>query len=128
MAEIIKERHRVKKVDYSRDFCCNGRNFNEGGCSFPCNENGNLLENLTIQAIENFHYCINHPEKYKDMGIKKSAWSYMENAKLKCDCGEVFELYNEYLGACECPKCSRWFNLFGQEVNNPETWKDGDDW
>lgn len=59
----------------------------------------------------------------------------MENVKRedgittgKCECGKVIELWNEYLGASECEYCGRWHNLFGQLLNNPETWSRGDDW
>ena len=43
-------------------------------------------------------------------------------------CGEEFYLQDEYLGACECPRCGQWFNLFGQEVTNPSSWSSGSDW
>lgn len=46
----------------------------------------------------------------------------------KCDCGEEFPLENQYLGACECPGCGQWYNLFGQELNDPSTWSEGGDW
>ena len=43
-------------------------------------------------------------------------------------CGAEFYLQDEYLGACECPRCGQWFNLFGQEVTNPSSWSSGSDW
>ena len=43
-------------------------------------------------------------------------------------CGEEFYLQDEYLGACECPRCGQWFNLFGQEVTDPSSWSSGSDW
>lgn len=46
----------------------------------------------------------------------------------ECECGETVTLYNQYLGACECPKCGRWYNIWGQELNPPHTWSSGDDW
>lgn len=45
-----------------------------------------------------------------------------------CKCGNRITLQNEYMGACECPYCGRWYNLFGQELNHPDTWRYGDDW
>ena len=41
-----------------------------------------------------------------------------------CNCGHKIELYDRYLGACECPYCGQWWNLFGQELKNPEHWND----
>ena len=36
-----------------------------GGCEFPCDANGNVdLNNMTDTAIENYKYCLKHPEKY----------------------------------------------------------------
>ena len=45
-----------------------------------------------------------------------------------CECGHRIALWDEYMGACECPHCGRWYNLFGQELNHPDTWRNGDDW
>lgn len=44
------------------------------------------------------------------------------NAQGICECGQTIELWDQYLGTCECPHCHRWYNLFGQELNPPETW------
>ena len=46
----------------------------------------------------------------------------------KCKCGTKFEMHNEYLGACECPGCGQWYNLFGQELTPPDTWNQNPDW
>ena len=43
-------------------------------------------------------------------------------------CGAEFYLQDEYLGACECPRCGQWFNLFGQELTDPRGWSNGSDW
>lgn len=53
---------------------------------------------------------------------------YREPNSGVCHCGHRIELYNEYLGACECPYCGQWWNIFGQELKPVEQWKDGDDW
>lgn len=54
--------------------------------------------------------------------------SYREPRMAVCECGETFPLVAQYLGACECPGCGTWYNVFGQELNPVETWADGDDW
>ena len=61
--------------------------------------------------------------------IKRGA-EYRRSPALVRDthCGEEFYLQDEYLGACECPRCGQWFNLFGQEVTDPSSWPSGSDW
>ena len=48
---------------------------------------------------------------------------YKEPAHGTCICGEEVSLWDQYYGACECPKCGRWYNLFGQELVAPEHWE-----
>ena len=103
-----------------------------GGFAFPCDENGNLLTNKIKNpaAIENYKWCLENKDKfhYYFNQVVQVKSSYRENNTGTCHCGNHMELYNEYLGACECPKCHQWYNIFGQELKNPETWPDGDDW
>lgn len=102
-----------------------------GGFEFPCDENGKVLDNLNPAAKENYAWCMENPQEfeYSFNEIKKYVTHYREPDTGTCDCcGETFELYNEYLGACECPKCGQWYNLFGQKLNHPSTWSDGEDW
>lgn len=28
------------------------------------------------------------------------------------------------MGACQCPKCGKWYNIFGQALLDPEFWED----
>jgi len=103
-----------------------------GGFAFLCDKDGNVIfnENTTEAAIENYHWCMEHPEKfpYYFNHVVKQVHRYREPNSGTCHCGEKIALVNEYLGACECPKCGQWYNLWGQELKNPETWSDGDDW
>jgi len=103
-----------------------------GGFAFPCDKNGNLIvtENTNPAAIENYHWCLENPDKftYYFNRIFKNKRSWREPNTGTCHCGQKMELVNEYMGACECPKCGQWYNLFGQELNPVETWSDGDDW
>lgn len=39
---------------------------------------------------------------------------------------DEYELVNQYQGACPCPKCGQWYNLFGQELINPQYWEEED--
>lgn len=99
------------------------------GFSFPCDKNGKIKEDLNPVARKNYEYCLQHPEKFirfnkpirYETSWKEPNWGI-------CECGEKVELVNSYLGACECHNCGRWYNTFGQELNPPETWSEGDDW
>lgn len=95
------------------------------GFGFPCNESGKILDDITDAAKENYIWCLEHPEKFVRFNkvIKLERRTY-DNAHGTCGCGNEVELYNEYLGACQCEQCGRWYNLFGQELLPPERWED----
>ena len=122
-----KPGERVETVEYELLFYVE----RGGGLAFPCDENGNVdVENMYPPAKRNYENAMKHPEKYPYAWNKvhKYTRSYRENPSGVCNCGNRIDLYNEYLGGCECPHCGQWWNLFGQELNNPETWRNGDDW
>ena len=100
-----------------------------GGCEFPCDKDGKVKD-LNPAAQENYEYCLAHPEKYtysfNEVVHYRRSWRE-PNIGI-CHCGERFPLVNEYMGACECPRCHKWYNLAGQELNDPSTWSEGDDW
>ncbi len=111
------------RVEFFVDSC--------GGMSYPCDEHGNVLRGqMSPAAISNYEDDLRHPERYPYCfnAVHKIPHRYSEPAKGTCECGERIELYSQYMGACECPKCGRWYNVFGQEMNPPRTWPDGDDW
>lgn len=100
------------------------------GYGFPCDKDGNpTMDKDNKAAWENYEYCKANPDKFVRAGvIIPETWSRREPNSGICECGKRIELYDQYLGACECPHCGRWYNIWGQELNNPETWSDGDDW
>ena len=116
----------VEKVDYE---LCFYRDYT-GGFAFPCDENGNVDENMNPATIENYHWCMENKDKfpYYFNEVVKSCHSWREPNTGTCHCGQEMELVDQYMGACECPKCGQWYNILGQELNNPSTWSDGDDW
>lgn len=98
------------------------------GYGFPCDENGNPAPDMNPAALKNLEWCREHPEKFVRFGeVVKHKHSYRENPSGTCRCGERIELWNEYYGACQCPKCGKWYNLFGQELNPPKDWEEDDD-
>lgn len=125
MLTIISESHRVTETEYTLEF----RRIDDPGAgfSFPCNEDG--MPELNECNSGSYHYVTEeHPERFYKPSVETRRWSYVEPAVGRCFCGEEFPLVNEYMGACECPKCHQWYNLFGQELNPPRTWPDGEDW
>lgn len=118
----------VEKTDYEVRFFYDA----SGGFAFPCDKDGNLkiTENTNPAAIENYKWCLGNEEKFKwDFNrVVPIHRRWRENNSGICYCGKRIELYNEYLGACECPHCGQWWNLNGQALNPVETWSSGDDW
>lgn len=94
------------------------------GFGFPCDANGNLLDGLTDCAKENYKYCMEHPEEfevYNEIHRLERTWRNPNTGKCDC-CGETIELYDQYMGACECPNCGQWYNLWGQKLLPPRGW------
>ena len=116
-AKIIKERTRKEDISYSLNYDL----YDDGGFSFPCDEDGNvIIRQMSGCAIFNYESC---KKSGVEPYVRKNVSRYTENAEAICECGNHIELYDEYMGACECPHCGRWHNLFGQTLKNPERWE-----
>jgi len=103
------------------------------GYGFPCDKDGRLLESEEQNPVahKNYRYCMAHPEQFERFNkVIAQRYRARENAHGTCVCGAEVELYDQYLGACECPKCGRWYNLFGQELLHPKYWGEdtGEEW
>lgn len=125
MLRELKSGERVKQVRYALEFTDEYGN----GFSFPCDEHGNL-ERVRAEALPNVEYCRTHRDQFVRFGvITKYTDSWREPDMATCECGHTFPLQNVYLGACPCPNCGKWYNLFGQELLPPYKWGDidGDD-
>lgn len=124
MLEIIKQSGIETITERSIDF------YNEDGdicLGFPVDDNGDVI--ITPVNKENYEFgMMKCAEGLWTKRINKNIRHFRTNTVARCYCGAEIELYNEYLGACECPVCGRWYNIFGQEVKNPEEWGDGEDW
>lgn len=96
-----------------------------GGLGFPCDKDGNVSD-LSEAAQRNYEDALAHPEKfpYCFNKVRKHTRSWKNPAHGTCDCGEEVYLVNQYMGACECDNCGRWYNMFGQQLKNPEYWLD----
>ena len=95
-----------------------------GGFCFPCDRVGKVLPFQYEEAKRNYENCMAHPEQFKVFAeVQKYVNYYTEPAHGTCSCGEEVELYDQYYGACQCPKCGQWYNLFGQSLVPPECWE-----
>lgn len=120
MLEIISEGYKVEVVNYQREF--ESTELPGSGYSFDCDEEGKLKAEYK-ETLENYNYCITHPEKYIDRGVIQHKSYYTEPTHAICKCGKEIRLEDYYMGACECPYCGRWYNMFGQELRNPSEWE-----
>lgn len=103
------------------------------GCAFDCDADGNVFtypDPMVDKARRaNLANCLANPERYKRYNkVVKYTRRFKEPAHGQCDCGAEVYLVNQYMGACECDLCGKWYNLFGQELLPPNQWKEGDDW
>ena len=93
-----------------------------GGFGFPCDADGNV-EELNPAAAENLKWCQAHRDRFVHIGVEEFHQEWKDPDQGTCSCGETFDLIDEYYGACQCPKCHRWYNLFGQSLRPPEDWE-----
>ena len=96
-----------------------------GGFSFPCDENGNVLPFEYDAARKNYEDAMAHPEKFvywNEFVCEKRR--VVDSAHGTCKCGQEVYLFDHYRGACECPNCGQWYNMFGQELLPPSEWEE----
>ena len=102
------------------------------GYSFSVNEQGELIDKDNECAAENYRLCVSgqmtdsmdRGNRLIDEGVVKRSRTYRTDAVGVCACGAHVELYDQYMGACECPACGQWHNLSGQELLPPRHWEE----
>ena len=120
--KIIKEREPKEIITYSLDF--DYKDDSGGGFTFPCNQHGEILRDEMPQtAIANYIRCM-RDNRLTSPYIRTHRNHWVEPAIGKCVCGEQVLLENQYMGACQCPKCGQWYNIYGQSLIPPEYWED----
>ena len=123
MLTWVKQREKVVETEYYHEF--RFKDDPGAGCSFPCDKEGNInFDHMSSGARQNFEFAVSNPDKINDLGIIERNFAHTEPAIVKDECGVEFALEDQHGGACSCPKCNRWYNLFGQELNPPEHWND----
>ena len=123
MLKTIIQRHPVEIEERSIDFT----NEEGAGFCFDCDEHG--TPKFACEAARlNYMYAMEHPELYpaEYNVVKRWKRTIIEPAHGTCSCGEEVYLIDEYIGACQCRKCGRWYNLYGQELVPPEYWDEQD--
>lgn len=96
------------------------------GFGFPCDRDGKLIESEEQNPVahENYRRCMKHPEQFDRFNeVVRRERRYREPGHGTCICGAEVELYDQYYGACQCPECGRWYNLYGQSLLPPEQWE-----
>lgn len=111
-------------VEYSLEFLRE----DTSGFSFPCDKDGNVFPLEYPAAKENLEWCMANADTFDWHGVRKYTRLVKEPAHGTCSCGAEVFLYDQYLGACPCPECGRWYNLFGQELTDPIYWETDDDY
>lgn len=116
MSIAIKETPKKLSAYYTHDFLFDRNR----GFGFCCDSEGKILvEKNTPEAIKNYEWCLNNLDKFKYDEIVKH-WVMTGGERVgHCHCGREFDMYDQYLGTCECPNCGQWYNLMGQEVLAP---------
>lgn len=106
--------------EYSREFT-----YLDGcsGFSFTCDKDGNFPEDMHECAKANYAWAMQHPEEFSEFDHFTVRVQHFTHRHGTCSCGAEVELWDQYWGACQCPKCGRWYNLFGQELLPPEQWE-----
>lgn len=140
MLNIISKRHRETHIEYKLEFY--GKETDEVYWSFPLlnGKDSEIVPCKEGEKVNTYEPCSEEEctwWKYylkasKDDSLysrqEKHEWSWIEPAKGICSCGETVYLTNEYYGACECPGCGQWYNMFGQELLPPNKWEEEDDY
>lgn len=112
-----REIHREYQIEYLRK--------DTSGFGFPCDSTGMLLPFENPYIEKNYEWCKEHEDEFEVKGeFRVFKWNYTVPAEGDCICGEHIQLWDQYHGACDCPKCGRWYNLFGQSLINPEYWEE----
>ena len=125
MLKNMTKAERCVNTEYYYDF---EYEYNASGFRFPCSREGHIyIEDLTEDGYHNLMHCLSHIDDFVWHGIREVETVYTEPAKGECSCGNLVELWNQYHGACQCERCGRWYNLFGQELIPPEYWEDDDE-
>jgi len=121
---ILSERKAVTDREKRIEFDLRGH---EGaGATFAADDSWNVVFDPRYEEAQRntYEYCASHPNEYDGPFRRVIEHTRVEDAVAECECGKRIELWDQYLGASECPCCGRWHNLFGQTLVDPKYWED----
>ena len=124
MLKIVRERTPEIITEYYLEF--KYKDDPEAGFCFPATHTGDPDFNLmSDEAIANYQACLTD-KRLTEEEFTKHKWTYMKPALGVCSCGKEVVLDCDHAGAVRC-ECGKWYNLFGQELRDPEYWEEDDE-
>lgn len=121
MLKIIKERTPETIKEYYINFWY--KDDPEAGFCFPATRSGEPdFACMSPEAKANYEACLTD-ERLTEAEFEVREWTYMNPAVGKCSCGREVILECDHAGAVRC-ECGKWYNLFGQELRDPEYWEE----
>ena len=121
MLKIIKERTPETITEYTIEFIY--KDDPNAGFGFPALPNGDPdFQHMSKEAVLSYNNCLND-DRLDGPEFKVEKREYMAPAVGKCSCGREVTLDADYMGAVQC-ECGRWYNLFGQELKDPQYWEE----
>ena len=121
MIKIIKERTPETIVAFTIEYSYKDDPL--AGFCFPAKKDGTPdYEVMGPEMRANYERCLTD-DRLTEPEFKVNKHTYMNPAVGKCICGAEVVLDSDYAGAVRC-ECGRWYNLFGQELRDPEYWEE----
>ena len=126
MIKILKERH-TEVEEYKVVFFQRKGDYAGNGFEYDADAEGNVVFNPEYEKAQRENYeRLLTDEDYEAPQVITRRHSYRVPTLAKCHCGAEIYLQDEYMGACECPECGRWYSISGQELKDPKYWGDVD--
>jgi hypothetical protein len=125
MLKIIEERTLEIVKEYYINFWY--KDDPEAGFCFPATRSGEPdFSCMSPEAKANYEACLTD-ERLTEAEFEPREYSYINPAIGLCSCGKEVVLECDHAGAVRC-ECGRWYNLFGQELRDPEYWEEDDEY
>lgn len=121
MLKIVRERTPEIITEYYLEF--KHKDDPEAGFCFPATHLGDPdFDRMSDEAIANYQACLTD-KRLTEEEFTRHKWTYMNPAIGICSCGRDVVLECDHAGAVRC-ECGKWYNLFGQELKDPEYWEE----
>ena len=121
MLKLIKQRTPVKFREYTIEY--RYKDDPNAGFTFPATRHGDPdFSCMGREMRANYEACLTD-KRLTEGEFTKHEWTYMEPALGICSCGREVTLECDHAGAVRC-ECGKWYNLFGQELRDPEYWEE----